>query len=181
MLFATWLIPALFLGQAPSSHFADEAGGFRVAFPGEPKSQETKVPGPAGSGELDVHSFVYEERGRAYLVSYNDYPAIDADKVGEFLDEVMTGSVQKFKGKLGSKRDIKLGTSPGKDYQYTIPGPKGDTIAGRSRIYLVGNRLYQLVLIGDEAFVKSKDANSYLDSFEITRAKLERPKAKPQG
>jgi len=39
----------------------------------------------------------------------------------------------------------------------------------RTRIYAVRNRLYQLLVVGDEAAVSSKDAQRFLESLRLAR------------
>lgn len=37
----------------------------------------------------------------------------------------------------------------------------------RARIYLVGNRLYQVMVIGTDSYTTSSGANAFLDSFKL--------------
>jgi hypothetical protein len=53
---------------------------------------------------------------------------------------------------------------PGREVLIDLPDKKQ---MYRSRIVLAGNRLFQVVAIGPEEFVKGKEVGEYLDSFKI--------------
>jgi hypothetical protein len=53
---------------------------------------------------------------------------------------------------------------PGREVLIDLPDKKQ---MYRSRIVLAGNRLFQVVAIGPEVFVKGKEVGEYLDSFTI--------------
>jgi hypothetical protein len=44
----------------------------------------------------------------------------------------------------------------------------------RARIFLVGDRMYQVVALGPDEFAKSKAVDDYLNSFEIDELRADR-------
>jgi hypothetical protein len=51
---------------------------------------------------------------------------------------------------------------PGREFNATANGKKV-----RGRVFLVGARLYQITVVGSEAFAASNDATAFLDSFKL--------------
>ena len=63
-----------------------------------------------------------------------------------------------MKGTLENEKDVKLGKYPGR--QFDIKSKLGTY---RTRIYLSGDHLYQVTLLGPKEFVDSADAKKFLD------------------
>jgi hypothetical protein len=147
--------------------FQSKDGKFTVTLPAKPTEQTTKV--PTDVGQLDMHMFIVDQKDRAYLVTYIDYPKGSVgDKADKVLDGVVDGNVKGTKGKLTSQDKITL-TVGKKDYPgraVTIAMPDNKNVY-RGRAFLVGDRLYQVVALGPDEFVKGDAVKGYLDSFKI--------------
>jgi len=147
--------------------FASKAGAFSVLMPGTPQQQTKVVDSPAG--KLHVHLFVVPLDGgnTAYMASYIDYDPqlIAAAPADKLLDGARDGQVSSVKGKLASEKRLKLGRHPGRELRITLK--QGMFI--RSRLYLVGNRLYQCLVVGKKAVVNSADAGRFFGSFKTTK------------
>jgi hypothetical protein len=152
--------------------FTSKDLGFTVLLPGKPMETTQEV--KSGAGPLTVHLFVQApSKDVAYVVGVNDYPDAfvkgkTADKV---LDDGTQGGIKTLEDKglhprKTSEKKITLGEDkhPGRDIRIDI-----DKGVYRTRIYLVGSRLYQVTLVGPETVVTGKDADRYFDSFEVTR------------
>lgn len=156
-------------GAAEWKEFSSKDGRYSVSMPGTPKETTQKVPTPAGEIVTNVAT-LEPSKGVGYAVSYNDMP-FDDDKlkqpgvVDNVLDGSANGQVTNVKGKLISQKAIKLGEFPGREVHFEVPG-QGEI---RSRIFLVGKRLYQTMVQGPKASVTSKDADKFLDSFKVTK------------
>lgn len=149
--------------------FASKEGHYSVLMPGTPTESTQKVPTPAGEIVANIAT-VEQSRGVGYAVSYNDMPfdenqLKEPGAVDKVLDGSANGQVTNVKGKLISQKPIKLGDYPGREVYFEVP-EKGEI---RSRIFLVGKRLYQTMVQGPKVTVTSKDADKFLDSFKLTK------------
>ncbi len=162
---------AVALALQAKSNLVSTAGGFEVTMPGKPVEQAKKVPFAAG-GEVDTHNYVFEKGNNAYVASYNDYPAFVANMPADaLLEGSCKGLMQSSKGKMLVKKDIKFGSIPGKEIEYTFTDDVGKPVTGRSRIYFNKVRLYQVFVVGEDAtLVNSKASTEFLDSFKIQGA-----------
>jgi hypothetical protein len=144
-----------------------KGGKFSVALPDKPTEKTNKL--KTDTGEVEVHMFLLDLKDRVYLVSYNDYPADSVGtKVESVLDGVVEGNAKAIKGKVVSSERIKFGKKeyPGRDIRIEFGGEKKNIY--RARVYLVGDRLYQVVALGPDEFTKSKEVDEYFKSFAIT-------------
>lgn len=145
--------------------FTSKEGKFSVTLPVKPTEKTTTT--KTDAGEVKIHLFLVDQKDRAYIVTYSDYPAgtvgANADKV---LGGVAAGNVKSLKGKLASEEKITIGKNkhPGRDIRVEMPEKKG---LYRAHIFLVGDRLYQVVALGPDEFAKSKAVDDYLKSFAI--------------
>jgi len=162
------ILAATLLFQAADKPFSSDAGNFKIAMPGVPKEQTIKVASPIGP--IETHIFMVEQDGASWAAVYNDYPdqvaQADSDKI---LEGAVKGTVGNIQGKVVSKKDIKVDGFPGKEFEATIPAPGGGTATYRGRTILVQKRLYQLVLTGKDAQVKTKAGDAFLGSFALIK------------
>ncbi len=167
------LVAASLSGEAQETppalkRYKSEEGNFGIMLPGVPKAQRVPVERDNDKAPKQVQYVFGTEEG-AYLVSYQDNPNLEEANEKESEEALKTAqdSLGKTFGKLLNEKPIKLlDKYPGRQFEYEIPGQKG---LYRSRIYLVDGRLYQVVVVGTEAFTTSKTADSMLDSFQLLR------------
>jgi hypothetical protein len=168
----SWLAIALLaIVTAPTSARGDDDyeprdGGFKVHFPGKPK--ETSQTAKSQVGDLKVSTATYATSdGNVFMVSYTDFPAgaAKADMSAAFFDGVRRGLAGKD-GKLLGEKDIQIGPDqlPGRDIDI-----EKDKKRLKFRVVLRDGRLYQVAAIGTAAFVKSKSATAFIDSFSLTK------------
>lgn len=149
------------LGTATFTEFVSEEGGFSVSMPGEPNEETQTVPTEAG--DIEVHMFSVESGGTAYLVGYSDYPPDLVEMVDSevLLDSARDGAVDD--GTLVSEESITLDDYPGRSL--TVDTSDEDIMVF-ARIFLVGNRLYQVVVsTGEDAL--TEDMSGFFDSFKL--------------
>jgi hypothetical protein len=143
------------------------AGRFQAAFPGKPKLQNQ----PTRVG-LTGKNWSVELADRAYAVIYCDLPDFllnepDA-KIQQRLDSAVRGIVNVSGGTVTKQSRVWLnGKHPGRDFQINMTRPKVGVVRGQ--MYLVGSRLYQVLLIGTSAAATSADADRFLNSFALTK------------
>jgi hypothetical protein len=168
-VFVMLLLPVLALAQTDLKFetFTSKAQGFSILFPGTPKEQTSKV--PSALGELTLHNFLLEtHQGKAaWIVTSTDYPAgtVKADNQDAILDGVVKGAAQGVKGKLISSSKTTLDKNPGRVMQADVP----NLGVYHSRMYLVGDRLYQIVVLGPKDLATGAEAKKYLDSFKLAK------------
>lgn len=147
--------------------FNSESGGFSVTFPQKPKKQINKT--PTDLGQIDVHIFLVDLKDRAFLTSYNDYPngTVTPDTRKTILDGVIEGNAKGSKGKVLEQKVVTTGKKEkleGREVLIEMENIKGFY---RARVYLKGDRLYQVVALGAGDWAKSDEVTKYLDSFEL--------------
>jgi hypothetical protein len=150
----------------PDEMYAPDGGRFQVKFPGKPKESTTDA--KSKLGKLKVFTATYATRdGDVFMASYSDFPEGSAkdDNRETILDGVRTG----LKGKTGEV----LSDDPREFGKMKIDGReilvKKDAQRVRVWIMLRGDRLFQVGVIGTPEFVKSKEADAFLKSFDLTK------------
>jgi hypothetical protein len=129
--------------------FTSEDGRFTVLFPDKPKVGEQVVRLPSGNVTIHLFTTVFPHGTGEMVVSYTDYPAqvLAARKADQMLDDSVTGTVQGMKAKLVKSSRITQAGASGREFSWTGTGPKGP-LKGQGRIFLVGPRLYQVLIVG---------------------------------
>jgi hypothetical protein len=146
--------------------FASKAGKFSVTLPEKPTEKKNKV--KVGDMEVDHFIFTVKQTDRAQIITYIDYPKmiIGGDKE-KFIAGVVERNVESLKGgKVTSNVPITIGKGkhPGRDVLVELPEQKR---LYHVRAFLVGERVYQVVVLGPDEFVKSKEVEDYLNSFKV--------------
>ena len=146
--------------------FVSKDGKFTVALPDKPTDKSIKSKFGDADIAIRLFSVNQKDKGRAFVVSYTDYPkaAIGAD-ADKFVAGRVDANVSPLKGKVLSNDKITLGKAkhPGREVRVELADKK----QYRARVFLVGERVYQVVLLGPDEFVKSKEADDYFASFAV--------------
>ena len=134
----------------------------------KPKKHVAKVATSAGECELRGYYVLGDIKDTLYLTTYFDLPKgtiTDANRQTIF-DERREADVKSAKGKLITEKKITLGEKKieGREYLIERPAVKGHD---RGRIYIKGDRVYQVYAVGPGDWAKSNAVTKYLDSFEI--------------
>lgn len=151
----------------------DEKGNFTVKVPGKPKKQTQTVDTELGKVEAIYYLVELKEGKGAFAVAFNDYPKdfvakADAEAV---LDGAREGNIKPHNGKVTSETKIKLDGFPGREYTFSGKlGGDGEPITGNVRLYLVGDRLYQLMVLASEKIpAEREDIGRFFYSFDRTK------------
>lgn len=139
--------------------YSSATGRFNILMPVQPKVQEQPV--DTAAGQLINYVFMAQSGSAAFAISYADYPQNDADPQG-VLDDVRQGAITGIKGTLISGKNITHKGYPGREFQASTQGA-----LYTSRIYLVKNRLYQMVVVAPAAQASAADINRFLTSFDL--------------
>jgi hypothetical protein len=168
-----WSIAVLFVAvgaisgsaddQPDWKEFASKEGRFKVLMRGTPEQYKLDAESDFGKGVLHMNSVQADKT--MYGANYCDFPAeIKKAPLKQVYDSSRDGAVANLEGKLASEKDIKLGDYPGREIRIDVAGGKR---LFRARVYLVDQRLYQVVVFGTREAATSKDADKFLDSFKL--------------
>lgn len=129
-------------GQQPLTwtEFKSEEGRFRMLMPDKPKHEVLTY--ESGKTRLVHNTFTLEQGAFIWMVDYADLPAeIAFAKPAEFFNETRDELVRELAGTLQQQKFLTLGGYPGFDMTLRIFGG-----LARIQLYLVHNRLYQLLV-----------------------------------
>ncbi len=169
-----WLIvSALMLtacngGNPPTPEaFASETGQFSIAAPAPFEETQQSVETPVGP--VDIYTFTAETDDTAYVVAYSDYPSeiIEQTDPQVLLDSSRDGAVANLGGTLVSEEVIDLEGNPGRSLIINATANQNQAATINSRIYLVDNRLYQVLVVVPEGESTPEESESFLDSFDL--------------
>jgi hypothetical protein len=158
-------------------------GAFRVLMPGQPHFNNQAVETPAG--RMSAHLYSSDRPASYYAVGYSDYPLAFA--VTENPDAIFKGVrdtwVRRIDGRIvGPDRKLTLaGKYPG--VEFTAEGrAKGAEAHLQARLFLVDQRLYQVIAIGLKQQVPQGEVNRFLDSFQLVEGlDVRTMEFKPEG
>jgi hypothetical protein len=167
-----FLAPLALIVLAPALAAAQEWQDFNspecrcsASYPGKPQpktqSMQTKV------GTLDARMFMLEMPNAFYALAFVDYPrdAIAKNSPDSLLDAARDGAVGNVKGKLASETKVSMNGFPGRELRIEAPGD----LALQARMYLVKERLYQVLVVMPKAKESAADSKRFLDSFKFQK------------
>lgn len=145
--------------------FTSKDGKFKINFSGTPTQSSDIIPTEVGN--IEMTSFMYEKSAtEAYMVAYNDYPSemVKNSSVDDLLDGAKNGSSSSLgitKFDIDNKMEIE--GNPGRHFK----GTNGSYYA-EYKLFLKGNRLYQIALIRDGSYATPERAEAFFGSFALT-------------
>jgi hypothetical protein len=143
--------------------YAPQGSYCTVQMPKKP-SLCVKKAVPTDSGPIDMYQILADYGDYAFLLTFNDYPSalLQQKTNSQILDDVVTGSVGD--GELISKGEIKLGDYSGRAYTCKKSG-----LELKAFIYLVGGRLYQMIVAypPDQAASLAQGRDTFLGSLKL--------------
>lgn len=145
--------------------FNTTVGGFSVLMPETPAQTTSKI--NTRIGAIDLHSFEaqLEDPDAGVTVAYADYPPefVASRTPKAMLDGARDRAVESMYGKLLTEALISIGSYPGRDISASVPGGYAVFV----RIYLVKNRLYQVVVAVPKDHAFDAWVGTFLDSFKL--------------
>lgn len=142
-------------------------GGISFMMPTEPKEMEKEESG------IKIKMWAYEtpDQKGVYMVAKNKLPgAPGADEVDGILKAAAKGQFQGMGGELKKTSSTKLADKfAGLECDGTVPF--GNNGAAKSRIYIVEDAMYQILVLGDKDFVKSTETKRFIESFKLKKEK----------
>lgn len=181
LLFTCAFAPAAQSRQSPApvekdaaawKKLAPPAGGCTMLLPGTPTENKNVV--DTKVGKLENRTYTLKTSMALYMVAYADFPdpISDPDLIKRMLDSGRDQALSNTNGKLKSEKDIKLDGHAGREWLVEMP----DDLVARARAYWVRRRLYQAIVLMEEAsnaspaVVKLHEdvAAKFLDSFALS-------------
>jgi len=149
--------PGVLRAQETLKEFTSTEGKFSMLLPGTPKLHKQTVNGI--NNQVHILEAV---GGVTYAASFFDLPP----KVVLSLETSVQAFVKARKGTLMSNKKIVMEDEyPGRDVLIQLSDPSK---AIRMRVFIIGQRYYQLIAEGSRESVTSNRVNEILDSFKRT-------------
>jgi hypothetical protein len=146
--------------------YAPDGGQFEVKFPGPPKPSTTDAKSKLGKLKVFTATFANSD-SNVFMVSYTDFP--EGTAKGSNAEVILEGARTGLKGKDGEILDSSprgFGAAKIDGHEILV---RKDRQRVRMWILLRGDRLFQVGVIGTPEFVKSKEADAFLKSFDLTK------------
>jgi hypothetical protein len=151
--------------QTVWTEYTSLEGGFLVSFPGAP-TELARTLSTEGAGDIEAHICIVKHEHSAYGIMYADYPEsyIEQLETEHLFDIGLEGAVAGSNATLLSESTISLDGHPGREVKAKLS--EGGLVV-RTRMYLVGNRLYQVIATVPEDQVLSSNVDVFLNSFAL--------------
>ena len=148
-------------GPPAWSEFRSDEGRFRVLMPEKPRSQASTIETP--QGRFEQHVFVASHNLLVCMIAYTDIPKqlLVANNVDGLFDGVRDQFIKEAGGKLASESSLSLDGHPGREIKLIMF--RGEL---RLRLFLVGDRLYQLSVINSDNS-DEESLNKFFASFKL--------------
>jgi hypothetical protein len=149
-----------------------EAGKFTVVSPVSLKETPETVDTPAG--KVNAYMFSGEREGKAlFAIVYADYPEtmVTSSNRDKIVESAARGAVSNVNGKLIASNKVSVSGNPGREVVAQIKSGNGQEGTLKSRVFLVKNRLYQVMTIAAQSEAGSAELDNFLTSFKLTDAK----------
>ena len=164
------LLVAAGCGDPSMREVASPDGGFRIRMSGDPRVEQRNVDTPAGT--ITGYWYSLEGKDSVFGVGFADYPRqiLQRSPPQGMFSGIRDSWVRRIEGKLdGNATDIQL---DGKwvGMEFNARGKlDGRDAWMRGRLYLVDNRLYQLIVFGNKATIPASEINQFMSSFKVAQ------------
>lgn len=148
----------LLMGVAPAFQFTDEVGRFSAIFPAEPLLGKDE--GMSDSGPHVHYSWTLEQEKRVFAVIFTEYSRRIAKNYDKNVKSLLDQGA-----KLLRQSTIDLGGVDGREIYTELP----EREILRQRMFLVGNRLYQVIYQGPFGTESREDVETFMQSFQFLK------------
>lgn len=166
---AGWLIALLLIAATPLraqlSEFESSEGRFAIMMPTDPRPMIQEIPTADSSLVITIHMFASLFDEATYGVGYGDYPASFGKFLGKQILHNVLASLTRNK-KIIWQKEVVLDGYPG----FAVRAD--DQSAGfvmEVWAYMVGDRLYQIMVVGDRSKVDIPYREEFLASFRLIK------------
>lgn len=176
IVFSLFLPVSLFLFQTGTSAqseakkvslYKSESGHFTIQLPGKPEQAEVLL---AGSKDKQFQISLGTPQG-VYMVSWQDSPKLaesSQQRQIEALKLARNSMMKSFKGELVKEEVVSIGPQQIQTlrFQISLPEGRGQMLA---LFFFANAKMYQVMAIGTEDFVRSQQTTQVLKSFRLTK------------
>lgn len=146
--------------------YSNPAGRFSILMPGQPEQKTKDVPTANGVRSSTAYGLTIED-GREFGVVITEQPAgpdySDLAIAKRAFNQISTGHALAFRGGTTTRIPLKIGDHHGGEFKVNGAGVKMLV-----RVFLVGNRLYQVVAVWRPKDKEGPaDAEKYVQSFKV--------------
>jgi len=143
---------------------AAKGAGFSAVFPCQTKLASQNV--AAGKEAIPVVTRSCEGGGSLYYVTSATYPKgfVAKKTLAAAFNDAVGGAAANVKGSVRSNQPIKLGAVAGRDVLIDIPSDKA---AAHLRVFFVGDKQFQVMVVGGKGSESAKPALAFLGSFKL--------------
>jgi hypothetical protein len=170
LMYIYLLLAALLLAAcAPNTkELSPQAGRFSVKAPVTLVEQLQTI--DTGGGKIEAHTYTGEKDGISYVVAYTDFrqEIINQNDPLEMLNTARDTMLSSIKGNLLLETRLTLGDAVGRELILGYTASDGAERVMRARIYLVKNRLYQVIAVADKGQEMADSITKFLDSFKLS-------------
>jgi hypothetical protein len=134
-------------------------GGFRVLMP--PGAARLSADEEPPVGKITLTTYTVKQNGDGYFVGWADLPPKPPFDPEDFVK----GVAKRYdNAEVRSSKAVTLQDNPGREFE--LETPKTRKVVGR--LYVVKNRLYELIVIGDGSRPPaSAEAQKFFSSFQL--------------
>lgn len=153
-------------GQSDWRELTVDDGGFSVLMRAEPHYVRQQLDTPAG--KMEAHLYSSDRPDSYFAVGYSDYPLafFVRSRPEDILAGVRETWLRRINGHIVTSDTAPLGKHPG--LQLTARGTvKGQDALLEARLYMVDQRLYQLVAISRIGETPQGIVNRFFNSFRL--------------
>jgi hypothetical protein len=153
-----------FAAGANAEHLDAKQWRFSLTFPCQSAPGSQMVDTELGKILMTMYSCGGDND--AYMIAINDYPkgTVTPDNIDAVYTGVIDGASSNTNGKIRNIAPFTLGNVTGREALIDVSEQGG---AVRTRVFLVGDRLYQVMFIGPNGQENSKGALDFLNSFTL--------------
>ena len=143
--------------------FRSEEGRFKVDMPKDPEKYDIMV--NTEVGPIKAIAYGKEIKNYTFAVVFADYPKemVESFTAKYILDGARAGAAANVHGKVLSETILNLKGFEGREVKIESP----NDIIIKVRIYLVGMRLYQAIVVTAKEHIFDKKVVEFLESFEF--------------
>lgn len=149
------------LSRGPA--YRSVTGGFQIRFP-DGKAPEVEAKSIGGKSPA-IYLFKVQYGTSGYVVTYDDLPR-GTRTPEQVLDGARDGVLESTGGNVETDTPLAIGPHPGRNLTVSAT-TSGIKMRQRVRLYLVGTRLYQILVVSPFWSAATAIEQDFLDSFEL--------------
>jgi len=147
--------------QSKWIEFSPKDGAFSIMIPDQPAQRSLSHNTDKGHGDAPLFELTKDDI--KYVITYLDYPfSVEAGERDKLLTMGAEAGITNVGGKVVSNKAITLDIYPGREVEGEMQG-----IVYQSRVFLVKQRLYLLIVWTPSKKTGTENAMKFLESFKL--------------